>query len=113
MINLNNPIRIFYGNLLYIGVKLRVKDGQLRISGNIEALSPVYRDEIQKRKEHLIDLLDVTPPEELAPYFFRLLKVTELTEALRIAERIQVGVKSLPVNGGWLIELEKSMRLER
>lgn len=110
MIDLNNPIRIFYSNLLHIGIKLRVKDGKLRISGKIDLLSPVYRDEIIKRSTHLIDLLDVVPPEELEPYYFRLLSVNELTDALRIAERMQIEVKSLPVNGGWLLEISKPMR---
>ena len=100
----NNPIRIFYANLLYLGIKVGIEDGQLVISGKTRHLSPAYQDEITKRSKHLIELLSVEAPEELAPYCLRLISNCELTDALCIADRIQANTRGLPVNGGWLLE---------
>jgi hypothetical protein len=69
MIDPSNPIRIFYANLLRAGIKLKVVNTQLRVGGNTEVLSPVHRDEILKRAEHLIELLSPKVPEALRPYF--------------------------------------------
>lgn len=105
MINFNAPIKIFYANLLFIGVKMRVKDGQLRISGAIEKLSPVYQEEIVKRKSHLIEMLSQQPPDALRPYFFRLLSVNEVKEASVIANQMKIELTQMPVAGGWLVGL--------
>lgn len=97
------PIKIFLANLLFAGVTLAVVDGKLRVGGKTSILSPVYRDEIMKRKEHLIDLLSPVPPPSLRAYCYRLLKVRHLQEALNIAAQERIEVWHLPVNGGWLI----------
>lgn len=110
MIDFNKPIRIFYANLLHIGVNLYVNDGKLRVSGNLDSLSPVYREEIVKRKDQLIELLSTRPPEALAAYFDRLIPLPELREALWIAEQNSIKVKALPVNGGWLLEMEQKAK---
>lgn len=105
MIDPNKPIRIFYANLLRAGITLKVMNGQLRVGGATETLSPVYRDEIVKRAEHLIDLLSPEVPEALLPYFYRLVKMDELQDAIGIAERMGISLRTTPVNGGWLIEI--------
>jgi hypothetical protein len=106
MIDQGKPIRVFYANLLQHGVTLHVVEGALQVRGNTRSLSPTYREEIVKRKDHLIDLLSVQPPEELESYFGRLLTLSELKEALWTAERLQVKVRATPVNSGWLLEME-------
>lgn len=100
------PIRAFYANLLRSGITLRVVNGQLKVGGKLEILSPVYREEIAKRAEHLIDLLSPEVPEPLQPYFYRLLKVDELKEAVGIAEQMGISLRQTPVNSGWLIEIQ-------
>lgn len=105
MIDEGKPIRIFYANMLRIGLTFRVRGVQLRVGGNKEILTPVLKDEIAKRAEHLIALLSPEVPEELAPYFHRLIKMDELKEAIRIAEVLGISLRSTPVNGGWLIEI--------
>jgi hypothetical protein len=62
MIDYGKPIRIFHQNLLRHGVELSVEDGRLRARGNVENVSPAYRDEIVKRAALLIELLDDSPP---------------------------------------------------
>ena len=106
MIDINKPIRIFYANLLRSGITLSVANGQLRVGGNLEILSPVYREEILKRADHLIELLSPEVPAELQPYFYRLLKVDELKEAVGIAEQMGISLRQTPVNMGWLIEMQ-------
>lgn len=105
MIDTNKPIRIFYANMLRIGLTFRVRNGQLRVGGNKEIITPVLKDEIAKRAEHLIELLSPEVPEDLAPYFYRLIRVDELKEAIRIAEILGVSLRTTPCNGGWLIEI--------
>lgn len=105
MLDTNKPIRIFYANLLHHGIRLRVVNGQLKVGGNTRSLSPIYRDEIVKRAEHLIELLEPEVPAELEPFFYRLLKVDELKEAIRVAEVLGVSLRSTPCNGGWLVEI--------
>lgn len=102
-IELGKPIKVFLGNLLYAGITLAVVDGKLRVGGNTSILSPVYRDEITKRKEHLIELLSPVPPPSLRPYCYRLLRVPHLKEAINIAAQERVEVWHMPVNGGWLV----------
>lgn len=105
MLDLNKPIIIFYANLLYQGFRVRVADGQLRVGGDMDKLSPAYRDEIMRRKEHLIELLSPPVPDELAPYFGRLISVDESIVASGIAERIDADTRLTPVNGGWLLTM--------
>lgn len=105
MIDFDKPIRIFYANMLRIGLTFRVRNGQLRVGGNMEIMTPVLKDEIKKRSEHLIDLLSPQVPAELEPYFYRLIKLDELKEAIRVAEVIGISLRTTPVNGGWLIEI--------
>lgn len=99
----NMPIKIFYSNLLKMGIKLKVQDGQLRAGGNRDLLTPVMRDEITKRAEHLIDMLTPPPSPEMERYFGRLLLLDELKEALNTAQLLNEKVESTPVNGGWLL----------
>lgn len=99
---LGNPILVFLSNLYYHGVTVAVRDGQLRVGGETGKLSPVYRDEIKRRAEQLIDLLSPPVPDELAPYFGRLIRVDETMLAAGIAERMDIDLRLTPVNGGWL-----------
>jgi hypothetical protein len=104
------PIRVFYANLLRSGLELRVDSatGKLLVDGNIDILSPVYKEEIIKRKQFLVELLTPEPVEELAPYFGRLLRLDELKQALATAEQVKANVDATPVNGGWLLSPAKS-----
>lgn len=102
-LEVGKPIKVFLGNLLYAGIKLAVVDGKLRVGGNTKILSPVYREEIMKRKEHLIELLTPQPPPSLRPYCYRLIRLPHLKEALNIAAQERVEVWHMPVNGGWLL----------
>jgi hypothetical protein len=102
----NKPIRIFYANLLRAGIKLRVVDGKLRVGGNTEILSPVLQEEIVKRAGGLIELLAPEVPEALQPYFYRLIKVNEVKDAVGIAEQMGISLRQTPVNSGWLIEIQ-------
>lgn len=99
------PIRIFYANLLRAGLKLRVVNGQLKVGGNTEILSPVLQEEIIKRAAQLTELLAPEVPEALRPYFYRLIKVNEVKEAVGIAEQMGISLRQTPVNSGWLLEI--------
>ena len=57
MIDYGKPIRIFHKNLLRHGIRLNVEDGRFQVRGNIENLSPVYREEIIKRAALLVEIL--------------------------------------------------------
>lgn len=103
----NLPVKIFYANLLHMGITLRVKDGALRIGGNKELCTPVLQAEIEKRAEHLIDMLTPEPPKEMASAFGRLLTLDEMKQALNTANFFEVKVDALPVNGGWLLTTAK------
>jgi hypothetical protein len=105
MLDTNKPVRIFYANLLRSGVKLRVADGQLKVSGNMEIMTPVYQEEVIKRAEQLIELLSPEVPSELEPYFYRLIKVNEVKDAVGIAEALGISLRQTPVNSGWLLEI--------
>lgn len=104
-LDFNNPIRIFYANMLRIGLVFKIRDGKLKVSDPNGVVTPVLKEEIRKRAEHLIDLLSPEIPEELEPYFYRLIRVDELKEAIRIAEVMGISLRTTPVNGGWLIEI--------
>jgi hypothetical protein len=67
---------------------------------------PVKR-EIIRRKALIIDLFTPEPPAELRPYFYRLLRVEEFTEAAQVAERIGVYLDACPADGGWIIFISK------
>jgi hypothetical protein len=110
MIELGRPIKVFLGNLYYQGITVAVEDGRLRVGGQTDKLSPVYRDEIIKRREQLIDLLSPPVPDELRRYFGRLLRVDELVEALGVAERIDANLQATPVNGGWIVTMGQGPR---
>ena len=101
------PVKVFYANLLVLGIKLRVDSGKLFVEGNVDVLSPVYRGEIIKRKQHLVELLTPEPAPALTPYFGRLLRLDEVKQALGIAEQMQTRIDALPVNGGWLLSTAK------
>lgn len=101
----NKPIRIFYANMLRIGIKMRVVDGQLKVRDTTGIMTPVLQDEIIKRAEQLTDLLAPEVPEQLEKYFYRLINVDELKEAIYIAEVMGLSLRGTPVNGGWLIEI--------
>lgn len=99
------PVRIFYANMLRIGLRFRVVNGQLRVKDTQGIMTPVLQAEIVKRAEHLIELLAPEVPEPLAPYFYRLLKLDEMKDAIAIAELMGISLRTTPVNGGWLIEI--------
>jgi hypothetical protein len=104
MLDLGKPIKTFYANLLFQGIVLTVKDGQLKVNGpGRKNLSPVYKDEIMKRAEFLIEILSPEVPLDLQPFFGRLISVNEVVEVMGIAERLQVGIETTPVNGGWIV----------
>lgn len=104
MLELNKPIKIFYANLLAHGIVLKAKDGQLTIGGpGRKNLSPAYRQEIERRVEHLVDMLSPEVPEAVAPYFHRLITVAEVVQAMGVAEQLQIGIETTPVNGGWIV----------
>ena len=71
----------------------------------MQIMTPVLKEEIIKRAEHLIDLLSPDVPAVLEPYFYRLINVDQLKEAIRIAEIMGISLRGTPVNGGWLIEM--------
>lgn len=103
----NLPIKIFYANLLAMGIKLRVKNGELRIGGNTELCTPVLQTEIEKRAEHLIAMLTPEPPKEMASHFGRLLTLDEMKQALNTANFFEIKIDALPCNGGWLLTIAK------
>lgn len=110
MLDIGRPIKVFYSNLLRHGITVAVEDGRLRVGGQTDKLSPVYRDEIIKRKEQLIDLLSPPVPDELRRYFGRLLRVDEVVEALGVAERIDANLQATPVNCGWIVTMGQGPR---
>lgn len=99
------PILIFYANLLRHGITMSVVDGGLRVGGATGSLSPAYRDEISRRAEQLTALLSPPVPDELAPYFGRLMRVDETLPAMGIAERLDVDVRLTPCDGGWIMTM--------
>lgn len=99
------PVRIFYANLLRMDIHLRVRDGKLKVTGRMDLCTPVLQDEIIKRAEQLIELLSPEVPEPLLPYFYRLIKVDEVKEAVGIAEQMGISLRQTPVNSGWLVEI--------
>jgi len=99
------PILIFYANLLRHGITMSVVDGGLRVGGATGSLSPVYRDEISRRAEHLTALLSPPVPDELANYFGRLLRVDDTVPVLGTAEQIDADIRMTPVDGGWLMTM--------
>lgn len=105
MIETGKPIRIFYANMLRIGVICKVHNGQLKVKDTQNIMTPVLQEEIIKRADHLIELLSPEVPEELRQYFYKLLKVDELQEAIRTAEILGISLRTTPVNGGWLVEI--------
>lgn len=105
MIDKGKPIRVFYGNLLRVGIIIRANNGTLKVGGNRELLTPVLKEEIAKRAEHLLELLSPEVPEPLEPYFHRLISVDEVKQAVGIAEQMGISLRQTPVNSGWLIEI--------
>lgn len=91
--------------MLRIGIICKVRNGQLKVKDSLGIMTPVLKEEITKRAEHLIELLSPEPPPELEPYFYRLLKLDELKEAIRTAEVLGISLRTTPCNGGWLIEI--------
>lgn len=107
----NLPIKIFYGNMLKIGVKFNVVDGQLKVGGRMDIVTPVLEDEIIKRSSHLVEMLTPGPSPEMAGYFGRLLKLEELKVALNAAQQLQERVDAYPVNGGWILVTSKNAQV--
>lgn len=107
----NLPIKIFYSNMLHIGLKLKVVNGELKVGGNMEIVTPVIEEEIVKRAEHLIDLLTPAPCVEMARYFGRLLTLDQLKVALNAAQQLQEPVDAFPVNGGWILVTSKTAQV--
>lgn len=110
-LDFNRPIRIFWGNLLHMGLSLRVENGKLKVGGDrLDLLTPVLRDEIVRRAPQLVELLSPSVPAELQPYFGRLLTVRELEVALAIAKQMNVRIRETPANGGWIFEIVETQR---
>jgi hypothetical protein len=105
------PIKIFYANMLRIGVTFELVDGRLRVGGNLDIMTPVIQDEIIKRREHIVDLLTPAPSAEMASYFGRLLTRDEVLTALNTAKFLNEAVDALPVNGGWLLTTDKNAKV--
>lgn len=103
----NLPIKVFYGNMLKIGIKFRVAEGQLKVKDTQKIMTPVLQEEISKRAEHLIALLTPAPPEEMASHFGRLLTLEELKQALNTAAFLREKVDATPCNGGWILTTAK------
>lgn len=103
----NLPIKIFYANMLRIGLKFKVRNGELRVGGNTDVLTPVLQEEIAKRADHLVALLTPPPSVAMEHYFGRLLTLKELKTALEAATMNNDRVDSWPVNGGWLLTTAK------
>jgi hypothetical protein len=80
-------------------------NGTLKVGGNKTLLTPAVKEEIARRAEHLVELLAPEVPEALDPYFYRLITVDELRQAIDIAEQMGISLRTTPVNGGWLIEI--------
>jgi hypothetical protein len=99
------PIIYFLSNLYRAGVTVTVVNGQLRIGGAIKQLSPVYREEIRKRAEFIVDLLAAEVPDPLQPYMGRLIKLREAETAQEIANQMGVPIQLTPTNGGWLMTI--------
>lgn len=106
MLDTNKPIRIFYANLLRMGIYPRAYNGKLKVTGRMDLCTPVLQEEIVKRSEQLIELLSPEVPELLQPYFYRLINVGEVKEAIGIAETMGVSLRQTPVNSGWLLEIQ-------
>lgn len=104
----NMPIKIFYGNMLKIGIKFKVVDGQLKVGGNTEQITPVIEEEVIKRAEYLVEMLTPAPSKELASHFGRLLTLDELKVGLNTAQFLQEKVDAFPVNGGWILLTSKN-----
>lgn len=109
--NYGLPIKIFYGNMLKIGIKFKVVDGQLKVGGNTDVITPVIQEEIVKRAEFLVDLLTPAPCKEMAGYFGRLLTLEQLKVALNAAQVLKERVDAYPVNGGWLLVTSKTAKV--
>lgn len=105
MIEPGKPIRIFYANMLRIGVICKVRNGQLKVKDTQGIMTPVLQEEIVRRVDHLIELLSPDVPEQLQQYFYKLIKVDEVQEAIRTAEILGISLRQTPVNGGWLVEI--------
>jgi len=101
------PVKIFYINMLKLGLKFRVVDGQLKIGGNRELLTDAVKAEITKRAEFLIEMLTPPPSPEMASHFGRLLTLDELLVALNTAQMLNENIDSSPVDGGWLLTTGK------
>lgn len=111
MLDIGKPIIIFLGNLYRLGFTVAVADGQLRVSGDMDKLSPAYRAEIARRSAHLIELLSPEVPDELAPYFGRLFRAGDCPNVLAIAERLDVDVRLTPCDGGWIMTMGDGSQL--
>jgi len=105
MIDYGQPIRIFYCNLLRMGITMKVKDGTLRVGGRVDLCTPVLQDEIAKRADGLIAILAPSVPDQLRPFFYRLISVDEVKAAIDIADELEISLRSTPANGGWLLEI--------
>lgn len=97
------PIAIFYANLLRHGVTVKVAEGKLKIGGDLSRISPVYRDEIVRRKEQLIDLLGANVPQELKPFVNRVIPLASAEEGIGIANQMGIKLRQYPVQGGWML----------
>ncbi len=97
------PDKVFYANMLYAGLILRVDNGKLVARDRAGILTPVLEAEIVKRKAHLIALLSPTPPPPLVPYFGRLLTKAEYEEACAVAGSINITLDAVSTAGKWVL----------
>ena len=108
----NWPIAIFYANMLWHGIRAKVVNGELRIGGDLSSVSPVYRDEIVRRSEQLIDLLGTPTPEELAPYIGKVIPLADAMEGIGIAKQMRVKLRQFPVQRGWILFMPSPERMK-
>jgi hypothetical protein len=97
------PDKVFYANMLYAGLILRVDNGKLVARDRAGILTPILEAEIVKRKAHLIALLSPTPPPPLAPYFGRLISREEYIEAQAVAASTKVNIDAVSTAGKWVL----------
>lgn len=112
-IQLGRPVKLFLGNLYRYGFTVTVTAGRLHVAppaDNPALLTEPVKAEIIKRRQLIIDLFTPAPPPELEPFFFRLLRVDEFTEAAHVADRLGVYLDACPCDGGWLVFVSKIKR---
>lgn len=110
MIDYGQPPRLFLASLLRFGFAVRVDEaGRLAIKPPADYTpSPVFLEEIRKRQYLLVEILTPAPPDELAPYFGRLVGQAELNAALVIAQRHGLKLRATRSGAKYLLEIDST-----